>query len=72
LGLNSAISSIPESEKKQNLGKLIACLSEIEGDLSREVNDTDIRDSVRKFFNSKLFGTFEQMRVEMELRFKAE
>ena len=36
------------------------------------ISKTNYKESVRKFFRNKTFGTFEQMRVEMELRYKAE
>jgi hypothetical protein len=32
---------------------------------------TNVKESVHKFFHTKTFGTVEQMRVEMVLRYKA-
>jgi hypothetical protein len=58
-------------EKKKKVGKLLDTLLEIEGDLHLAMAKTSLKDSVRKFFKVKTFGTFEQMRVEMELRYKA-
>lgn len=49
------------------------CIAEIEGELIRVVSPApNIKESIHKFFNLKLFGSFEQMRVEMELRYKAQ
>ena len=33
--------------------------------------DTDTRGAIRRWLNLKLFGTFEQLRSEMELRYPA-
>lgn len=31
--------------------------------------DLDMKESIRRWFGLKMFGTFEQLRVEMELRY---
>ena len=64
--------SFSEGEKRKKVNKWLEAIADLEGDLIQSVSKTNSKDSVKKFFNSKTFGTFEQMRVEMELRYKAE
>ncbi len=46
---------------------------DLEGDLIKVVSEAPTaKEKLNKFFNLKLFGSFEQMRVEMEIRYKAE
>jgi hypothetical protein len=64
--------SFSESEKRKQVNRLLESIADIEGDLIQAISKTTYKDLVKKFFNMKTFGTFEQMRVEMELRYKAE
>lgn len=47
------------SEKRKNLSKLHEAISVIEGDLHLALANTSAEESIKKFFNAKLFGTFE-------------
>jgi hypothetical protein len=47
-------------------------IDQIEGELILSLADTDFKTKVNRFFNNKVFGSFEQMRVEMEMRYKAQ
>jgi hypothetical protein len=45
----------------------------LELDLQGILTDgSDIRDQIDRFLHCKVFGSFEQMRVEMELKYKAQ
>lgn len=67
-----SLASFSDQEKRKKLSKLMECISDIEGELLRVISPApSTRESITKFFNLKLFGSFEQMRVEMELRYKA-
>ena len=62
-----------ENERKRKLTKLFESIQSIEGDLIRVISEAPTyKEGIRRFFDDKLFGSFEQMRVEMELRYKAE
>jgi len=69
--LQSMSASFTESEKKRNVGRLMETLIEIEGDLLSQTMKSTLKENMKKFMNLKTFGTIEQMRIEMELRFKA-
>jgi hypothetical protein len=64
--------SFTESEKRKKVGKLIETLQVIEGDLILSQSASGLKEKVHHFFNDKTFGTIEQMRIELELRYKAE
>lgn len=58
---------------KRNLSLLMEQVLEVEGDLIKVVSEApNLKEKFDKFFHLKLFGSFEQMRVEMEIRYKAE
>ena len=63
--------SFPEVDRKKNLHAIIDTLVDCELYLGNIINKVPIKQQVNRFFNEKTFGTFEQMRVEMELRYKA-
>ena len=49
-----------DSEKRKKLNKLIECIADIEGDLIQATSKTaNTKESIRRFFNNKTFGTFE-------------
>lgn len=48
-----------EVEKRKKVHKLVESLVDIEGDLIQAVSKTTTKESIKKFFNAKLFGTFE-------------
>ena len=69
---SSHIATFSENEKRKKLSKLIECVTDIEGELIKVVSDAPTtKEAIHKYFNIKLFGSFEQMRVEMEIRYKA-
>jgi hypothetical protein len=55
-----------------NIKKLIESINAIRGELIKVVSEAgSYKEGFKKFMNMKHFGSFEQMRVEMELRYKA-
>ena len=66
------IVSFTDVEKKKKLSKLVDSLIDCENHLSKISAKTNLKQTVHRFFNEKTFGTFEQMRIEMELRYKAQ
>ena len=48
---------------------LIEALTDCEIYISQIFEELDLKASIRRWFNLKIFGTFEQLRTEMELRF---
>ena len=69
-----SIASVPEGEKRNNnFSHLMQAISVIEGELIKVVDDNpDQRAQLIKFLNCKIFSSLEHMRVEMELRYKAQ
>lgn len=61
-----------EAERKKKLAKLIELLVECENHLNRIFQNLPWKESIKRFLNEKTFGTVEQMRVEMEIRYKAQ
>ena len=57
--VEQATATFSEVEKRKNVKKLIESLVEIEGDLIQAVSKTTTKESVKRFFNAKTFGTFE-------------
>ena len=50
---------------------MMETLIDIEGELLSQTMKGLFKENMKKFMNLKTFGTIEQMRIEMELRFKA-
>jgi hypothetical protein len=48
-----------EIEKRKNVNKLLECIADIEGDLIQAVSKTSYKDSVKKFWHNRTFGSFE-------------
>lgn len=70
--LHQITASFTEIETKKKLHFLMDALLDIEGDMIKATTDVPIKEKVKRFFNTKTFGTFEQFRVEMQLRYKAQ
>lgn len=51
--------NFPEAERKKNLPVLIDILIDCENYLTNITNKVPLRQSIRRFFNEKTFGTFE-------------
>ena len=69
--VQSLVVSFSEHERKTKLGKLADSLMDCETHISKMFAKCTLKESIHRFFNEKTFGTFEQMRIEMELRYKA-
>ena len=69
--LTSMSASFTEQEKKRNVQKMMETLIDIEGELLSQTMKGLFKENMYKFMRLKTFGTIEQMRIEMELRFKA-
>ena len=69
-----AIAQIPEGEKRNNnLSNIMQAISVIEGEMIKVVDENpDRKAQLAKFLNCKIFASLEHMRVEMELRYKAQ
>lgn len=64
--------SIAENDKKRKMSKLFESIQDIEGELIKVVSDSpNFKEGIRKFLSIRHFGSFESMRVEMELKYKA-
>jgi hypothetical protein len=69
-----AIAQIPEGEKRNNnMSNIMQAISVIEGEMIKVVDENpDRKAQLKKFLNCKVFASLEHMRVEMELRYKAQ
>ena len=64
LSIQSAVDQLTaqftEGEKRKKLNKLLDSIADLEGDLIQALSKTSsTKESVKRFFNSKTFGTFE-------------
>ena len=54
------LASFSDQEKRKKLNKLMECISDIEGELLRVILPAlSTKEQIVKFFNLKLFGSFE-------------
>jgi len=58
-----------EKVRKGRLAKLCEALTESEVFVAQIFDELDLKTSIRRWWNLKIFGTFEQLRTEMELRY---
>ena len=57
--VESMCASFSISEKKKKIGKLHDAILDIEGDLHIALAKVSPKESIHRFFNMKMFGTFE-------------
>ena len=55
--------------RKGRLGTLCEALTDAENFVNQIFEELDFKANLRRWFKLKIFGTFEQLRTEMELRF---
>ena len=48
---------------------LCETLTDVEVFVYQIIEDTDMKTRLKRWFNLKIFGTFEQLRTEMEIRY---
>ena len=55
--------------RKGRLASLCETLNDLESYVYQIFEELDVRANIKRWFKLKIFGTFEQLRTEMELRY---
>ncbi len=60
-----------EDKDKKKIGRIIDQVNDIEISITRILTKLPFVENVKRFINEKTFGTFDQLRAELLLRYDA-